>query len=233
MVQQAPPGPPHGMAPPSPPRPPGDTPEPRSRGGATQLVTLIVAVIAIVGSVMTTIVSDVLSDNRRMAQERRGAYRQFEAAAMDFDRVAAENLLDRYRNTVQAIKSYQDSGRRDPPPDIESAVQAHRQEFETMRSRYLEVESALADVLLVGSAEVIRLAFDVWWALGKLYDYFVQIYNTLRGPQVHKIELTTELTDLMDAETWPKIPEREAFVGATRTYYDHVRAEVNPGTGPG
>lgn len=229
MDQQPPAAPPPWPVPPAA-TPPGQPPEKPSRGGgATHVVTLIVAVVAIVGSVVTTIVGDNLSDNRRLTQERRGAYRDFRAAMVDFDEIATVKLLDRYRDSANAIKTYLDNGKPENlQSDVSEAISAHREEFETMRSRYLEIGSALDDVLLLGSSRAIELANDAWLAAHRLYVYFVEVYNSMADRKLTELTLTSQLANLFDANNWDKIKQRLAFEARSKDFYSYVQREVNP-----
>ena len=201
----------------------------RRKNGASwaQTITLIVAVIGILGSVATTIIGDSLQDKRRLEQDRRGTYRALKTAADSFEDASVAKLLDAYRESVWHVRAYQNDPESLALEDkVDNAYAAHESAFERMREDWLSLAGRLDDVRMIGSPEAINLAWIVIDKSDQRYRYLADVYNELLGDR-RQIRITRELKRLRNPNTWSKQKSQRDFRTAVTDYFHAITREVN------
>jgi hypothetical protein len=194
-------------------------------GSWAQTITLIVAVLGILGTMATTILTDRLEDERRLEQERRQTYRALRTAASAFDDQHVEGLLERYRDTVVALLASEDASDGIPRP-VTAEHAAQDSAFDAMHFAYLELESKIDDIRLIGSRRMIDKAAVVVEAARQYHNYLVGLENRLND-DYSEISVPRELRRLQRPSTWTKQRLRVAFRSASADYFSAAQSEVN------
>jgi hypothetical protein len=229
-------------------------PESRGRsesGGRAQTITLIVAVLGMLGSTLAVLVGDYLEDKSRQQEERRLAYTALKDSADDFENKSAKKILESLSSAVAEIQ-------RDPvQQDLTSKLEQDAGDLETdldsLEDAYRDVQRKLDGVRLLGSGSVIKEAWRTSEAarlrfvyLTSLNDRFVDVYSSIRDAEA-KLQQRSDLTfsqlkrsdlptlpralnDLRDRDAWNRQQTYIDLCERAEEYFSAAEKEVNPGS---
>lgn len=156
--------------------------ETAQNGSRAQTMTLLVAVIGIVGSVVTVIVGDQREDDRRIKVERRQTYREYAQVTKDFEEIYVFDMLQKLSAVRSAIQAYQ----KDPlnaavVSTVTSAYSDNARAWEQQRSSYRDVNAKYDDIRLIGSSSAIEAAGELNDAVRRRYNYLAGYSRLLSG----------------------------------------------------
>jgi len=220
----------------------GDHPaDGRSRekpAGRAQTIALIVAVLGMLGSTLSVLVGDYLEDRRRMEQELRLVYTALRVSALDFEKVAAKEVLESLHAAIQNIQS--DLPDQELLSKLDEADETLKTALDALDQSYRTVQGKLDDVRLLGSRPAIDAAWEMNEAAGRRYNHLIDLNN--RFAQVHSrildaasnhnlkskdLKLPKELADLAHRDTWDKQQTHIALCERTEAYFSLVEEEIN------
>lgn len=156
--------------------------EKQKRASKTESITLLVAVLGIVGSVVTVIVGDQIADDRRAKVERRQTYRQYAQLADDFEEISVSDRLQKLTALFSALKDVQQNPANSAyASSLNTARSEDSQSFEQQWTALREVNAKYFDLRLIGSAQAIEAASELEEAVRVRSRYLIDYRRRMSG----------------------------------------------------